>query len=74
MRLYLHDAHARTDVNQEVGKNARIHVGETIFRISVPLVDENLIVDVFQKKVAALNQAGHFLLLVHTKWPNVTTL
>lgn len=64
--LDLHDADARADVDQQVREHARIDAGEAVLGLGVALVDEHLVGDVAQQEVAALDQARHLLLLVHT--------
>lgn len=62
---YLDDRHPRADIDEQVGENVRLGGLEAELRVRVLGVNKGLVGDVPQNKVAALDQAGHLVLLVH---------
>lgn len=62
---YLDYRHAGADIDEQVGENVGLRRLEAELRVGVFGVDEGLVWDVPQHKVAAFDQAGHLILFVH---------
>jgi len=63
---YLDDGHPGADVDEQVGEDVRVGVLEAELGVAVLGVDERLVGDVPQHKVAAPDQTRHLILLVHS--------
>lgn len=63
---HLHNGHSGADVDQKVRENVGVIGLESELGVGIFLIREGLVWDVPQHEVAALYQAGHHVLLVHS--------